>query len=301
MVVMGKGNDPHFIPPQQQQNSPDSTVEVMLDIQMAGSLAPGAKLVMYFTDFTRQGWVNAISQAVNDTTNNPSVLSISYGNPEDASELFPGDMVEVVSAALETAKAKGITVCVASGDNGSTDGVTDGNQHVDFPASSPWVLGCGGTSLKSSKRPENERDCLESGRVRRRGWGASGGGVSTVFGPPDSAYQTGVGVPSPSGGTGGRGVPDVSGLADPNTGVQVVDVRGNFDKQNTAGGTSATAPLWAALIARMQPGIAGPDRVPQHAALHEVLHRRPLRRHRRGQRKLSRGPGLGPLHGPRKP
>jgi kumamolisin len=255
VVVMGKGNDPHFIPPQQQSNSPDSTVEVMLDIQMAGSLAPGAKLVMYFTDFTRQGWVNAISQAVNDTTNNPSVLSISYGNPEDASELFPGDMVEVVSGTLETAKAKGITVCVASGDNGSTDGVADGNQHVDFPASSPWVLGCGGTTLKSSNGRRTSETVWNQDESGGGAGGASGGGVSTVFGPPDSAYQADAGVPSPSSGTGGRGVPDVSGLADPNTGVQVVDVRGDFDKQNTSGGTSATAPLWAALIARINQGL----------------------------------------------
>lgn len=247
VVVHGKGNDPHFIPPGVQ--SADSTGEVMLDIQVAGSVAPGAKIVMYFTDFTKQGWVDAIKRAVHDTVNNPSVLSISYGNPEDDSQgFFPTeDMVKVINDALETAKAKGITICVASGDDGSTDQDTDGNPHVDFPASSPNVLGCGGTRLESS----NARRTSET--VWNNNIGAGGGGVSTVFDLPD--YQANAGVPSPQSPSDGRGVPDVSGLADPETGVQIVDVNGGFDKRFPTGGTSATAPLWAALIARINEGL----------------------------------------------
>jgi kumamolisin len=247
VVVHGKGNDPHFIPPGVQ--SGDSSGEVMLDMQVAGSVAPGAKIVMYFTDFTKQGWVDAIKQAVHDTVNNPSVLSISYGNPEDDPEgAFPTeDMVKVISDALETAKAKGITICVASGDAGSSDQDNDGNPHADFPASSPNVLACGGTRLESSNGSRT------SETVWNNDIGAGGGGVSTVFPLPD--YQTNAGVPSPQVPSGGRGVPDVSGLADPETGVQIVNVNGDFDKQFPTGGTSATAPLWAALIARLNQGM----------------------------------------------
>jgi kumamolisin len=247
VVVHGKGNDPHFTPA--GDATADSTGEVMLDIQVAGSVAPGAKIVMYFTDFTKQGWVDAIKQAVHDTVNNPSVLSISYGNPEDDSQgFFPTeDMVKIISDTLETAKAKGITICVASGDDGSTDQDTDGNPHTDFPASSPSVLACGGTRLESS----NGRRTSET--VWNNDTGAGGGGVSTVFPLPD--YQTNAGVPSPQVPSGGRGVPDVSGLADPQTGVQIVDVNGGIDKRFPTGGTSATAPLWAALIARINEGL----------------------------------------------
>jgi kumamolisin len=252
VVVHGQGNDPHYVPPDQQENSPDVTGEVMLDMQVAGSVAPGAKLAMYFTHFTKQGWVDAIKRAVHDTSNNPSVISISYGNPEDDSRgFFPTeDMVKVISDAFEVAKAKGITVCVSSGDNGSTDGDLDGNPHVDFPASSPNVLGCGGTNLKSSDGVRTSETVWnndeDGGGVR----GASGGGFSTVFGIPD--YQQTAGISSSSN---MRGVPDVSGLADPETGVQVADVRGNLDKRFPTGGTSATAPLWAALIARINQGL----------------------------------------------
>jgi kumamolisin len=132
-------------------------------------------------------------------------------------------------------------VCVAAGDNGSSDGQPAGN-HVDFPASSPHVLGCGGTRLLAD---------LASGTVTTETvWndgpsgGATGGGVSDVFAVP--SWQLAAGVPAP-GGRAGRGVPDVAGDADPQTGYQVL-VRG---QRQVVGGTSAVAPLWAALIARL--------------------------------------------------
>jgi kumamolisin len=251
VVVHGQGNDPHFVPPD-VQDSPDVSVEVMLDMQVAGSVAPGAKIVMYFTEFTQPGWVDAIKRAVHDTTNNPSVLSISYGNPEDDSQgFFPTeDMVKIISDAFETAKAKGITICVSSGDNGSTDGDPDGNSHVDFPASSPNVLGCGGTKLMSSNGARTSETVWNDDEAGGGVQGASGGGFSTIFPIPD--YQQTAGISSPNS---MRGVPDVSGLADPATGVQVADVRGNLDKRFPVGGTSATAPLWAALIARLNQGL----------------------------------------------
>ena len=68
--------------------------------------------------------------------------------------------------AFQAAAAMGITVCVASGDNGSSDGVSDGADHVDFPASSPYALACGGTSLQAAGGIDRQRDGLE----RRRQW-----------------------------------------------------------------------------------------------------------------------------------
>ena len=215
-------------------NSADG--EVMLDIEVAGAVAPGANIVVYFTPNTDQGFVDAISTAVHDTKNNPSVISISWGAPEVD---WTAQSINALDAACQSAAALGITITVASGDSGSTDGVTDGANHVDFPASSPHVLACGGTNLQGSGSTitsETVWNALPSG-------GASGGGVSNVF--PLPSWQSGVGVPAPSVAAGGRGVPDVAGDADPATGYQVRVDGANY----VFGGTSAVAPLWAGLIA----------------------------------------------------
>ncbi|HTO89825.1 MAG TPA: S53 family peptidase [Candidatus Sulfotelmatobacter sp.] len=243
VVVHGRGNDPHFGP---SVSEDDVTDEVMLDLQVAGAAAPGAKLVMYFSEFTQQGWVDAITRFVHDREHHPSVVSISYGNPEkDGRSAWTDSAIRVVNAAFEAAAAKGITVCCASGDDGSHDDAGDRRAHADFPASSPYVLGCGGTRLVSRGQAI----------VRETVWndssGAGGGGVSALF--PVPRWQKSASVP-PSANRAhlpGRGVPDVSGLADPVTGYQVINADGSFDPRNPSGGTSATAPLWAALIARI--------------------------------------------------
>jgi kumamolisin len=209
--------------------------EVMLDIEVAGSVAPGAKIAVYFTPNTDQGFIDAITTAVHDTTNNPSVISISWGGPESS---WTQQSLTALDAACQSAAALGITITVAAGDNGSTDGGTGNN--VDFPASSPHVLGCGGTTLDAngativSEVVWNELANNE---------GATGGGVSTVFALP--IWQANSNVPAPSTSTGGRGVPDVAGDADPTTGYTIrVD-----GETSVIGGTSAVAPLWAALVA----------------------------------------------------
>ncbi len=218
-------------------NSADG--EVMLDIEVAGSIAPGAKIVTYFAENTDAGFLNAITTAVHDTTNSPSIISISWGGPESS---WTQQAMTSMDEAFQSAAAMGVTVCVAAGDDGSTDGLTDGLNHVDFPASSPNVLACGGTRLVatgsniSSELVWNELASNE---------GATGGGVSDVF--PLPSWQSGAGVPPSAnpGGNVGRGVPDVSGDADPNTGYNTL-----VDGQSgVVGGTSAVAPLWAALIA----------------------------------------------------
>jgi kumamolisin len=216
-------------------NSADG--EVMLDIEVAASVAPGSTIVVYFTPNTDQGFIDAIATAVHDTKNNPSVISISWGGPEST---WTTQSLTALDAACQSAAALGITITVAAGDNGSTDGLTDGQNHVDFPASSPHVLACGGTNLQgsgstiSSEVVWNELTNNE---------GATGGGVSNFF--PLPSWQSNSNVPAPTNPAGGRGVPDVSGDADPSSGYNIrVD-----GKNMVIGGTSAVAPLWAGLIA----------------------------------------------------
>ncbi len=222
------------------QNSSGSQAdgEVMLDIEVVGSIAPGANIAVYFAPNTDQGFIDAITDAVHDTARKPSVISISWGGPEEG---WTQQSQTAMNAALQDAAALGVTVTVAAGDNGSTDGDTDGKLHVDFPASSPYALACGGTTLNGSGSTISTETVWNETANNE---GATGGGVSTVFALP--SYQSSANVPvQPETNFAGRGVPDVAGDADPSTGYQVI-----VDGQNVVvGGTSAVAPLWAALVA----------------------------------------------------
>jgi kumamolisin len=215
-------------------NSADG--EVMLDVEVAGAIAPGARIVVYFAPNTDQGFVDAIAYAIHDTTYKPSVISISWGSAEVN---WTTQAMTALDAACQSAAALGVTITVASGDNGSSDAVTDGRNHVDFPASSPHVLACGGTNLQGS----GSTITAETVWNAQPNGGATGGGVSNVF--PLPTWQTGSKVPQPTNPGGGRGVPDVAGDADPASGY-IVRVDG---KTLVIGGTSAVAPLWAGLIA----------------------------------------------------
>lgn len=213
-------------------NSADG--EVMLDIEVAAAVAPGANIAVYFAPNTDQGFIDAVATAVHDTTNKPSVISISWGSAEAN---WTQQAITALDDACQSAVALGVTITVASGDAGSTDGGTGNN--VDFPASSPHVLACGGTKLLGS-----------SGSITSEVvWnelpneGATGGGVSNLFSLP--SWQSNSNVPAPSNTSGGRGVPDVAGDADPSTGYTI-----RVDGQTAViGGTSAVSPLWAGLIA----------------------------------------------------
>jgi kumamolisin len=211
--------------------------EVALDIEVAGAIAPGANIAVYFTPNTNQGFLDALTTALHDTANGPpSVISISWGSSESN---YTAQALMAFDEACQSAAALGITITVASGDNGSTDGVKTG-EHVDFPASSPHVLGCGGTELIASGTAISEEVVWDD---LANGGGATGGGVSSVFAKP--SYQAHANVPAAPTKAGGRGVPDVAGDASPETGYNV-----SFDGQSeVVGGTSAVAPLWAALIA----------------------------------------------------
>jgi kumamolisin len=213
-------------------NSADG--EVLLDIEVVGAVAPGATIAVYFAPNTSQGFQDALTTAIHDASNNPSVISISWGSAEST---WTAQAMTAFDSAAQDAAALGITICAASGDNGSSDGVNDGANHVDFPASSPNILACGGTSLQSAN------GVIESETVWNDGaqGGAGGGGFSTQF--PLPAWQASANITAPSGL--GRGVPDVSGDADPDTGYSVL-----VDGESLViGGTSAVAPLWSGLIA----------------------------------------------------
>jgi kumamolisin len=173
------------------------------------------------------------------------VVSISWGGSED---FQPQQFLEGLGETLQDAATLGVTVCCASGDNGSADMPTndpgspwDGAPHVDFPSSDPFALACGGTKLVGSGTTITDEQVWNDGPQG----GAGGGGVSNKFPRPD--YQTMLSIPAAPNGSNGRGVPDVSGNADPETGYQIF-LAGN---PAVVGGTSAVAPLWAGLIARI--------------------------------------------------
>jgi kumamolisin len=228
---------------------PNSDGEVEMDVEIAGGVAPGAKMVVYFATNDDAGFIDALTQAVHDTQNNPSVISISWGNPES---LWTQATMHSIDQALQDAASLGITVCVAAGDHGSGDGQNDGNLHADFPASSPSALGCGGTTLNASGGTITSEVVWNN----NDGW-ATGGGVSdpsaTPPGFPVPSYQRSVQATCSTTGSGlsGRGVPDVAGDADANTGYNII-VDG---APQVGGGTSAVAPLWAGLIALVNQSI----------------------------------------------
>jgi kumamolisin len=236
-------------------NPKNPDLEVMIDIQVAGAVAPGANIVVYFArGADDKSFLDVMAAAVNDEINNPSVISISWGGPESRATT---QFLQEFDQLLQTAAHKGITVCVASGDNGSADFPLnvpgypwDSKAHVDFPASSPFALSCGGTRLFASKKEIFK----EVTWYPKQNFG-TGGGVSRYF--PLPSYQTEAGVPiakNPSGDV-GRGVPDVSGNAAQESGYCILCDGLMFPDPNhdpplySIYGTSAVAPLWAGLIA----------------------------------------------------
>jgi kumamolisin len=227
--------------PTGDSSGPDGEVE--LDIEVAGAIAPGAQLAVYFAPNTDAGFLDAVTTAIHDTTLKPSIISISWGGPESS---WTQQAMDSLNSACEDGATMGITIFVAAGDDGSSDGVSSGTPTVDFPASSPYATGCGGTTLQLSG------DTITSEQVWNdlsQNEGATGGGVSETFALP--SFQSSASVPKAPNEFAGRGVPDVAGDADPETGYNVV-----VDGQSLViGGTSAVAPLWAGLIALINQSI----------------------------------------------
>ncbi len=185
----------------------------------------------------------------------PSIISISWG---DAEANWTEQARFALDDAFHAAAALGITVCAASGDTGWRDGVSGSLAHVDYPASSPYVLACGGTRLE-----------LRNGEVTEVVWNdhdgnSTGGGVSVVL-TKDPVWQRTANVPrsvNPRGER-GRGVPDVAGNADPETGYLIGDGRSTtplrWHERGRAfvGGADRTP----------EPAAGRPSRIPEPAAL----------------------------------
>src|SRR6201999_29304 len=106
-----------------------------------------ANIVVYFTPNTYRGFQDALSTAIHDHINNPSVISISWGGAEST---WTKQAMQSMDQIAAEAAALGVTITVATGDNAPGDNANAGQPHAAFPASSPHVLACGGTSLQAS-------------------------------------------------------------------------------------------------------------------------------------------------------
>jgi hypothetical protein len=238
----------------------NSDSETTQDICIASSAAPGAAIAVYFSTNTQQGWVDLIGRAVHPPAGDPncSVLSSSFyvSDGDDLATLTNESVttawIDALSSAFQDAAIQDVTVCIASGDTGSdskvgagtANTVGDGNAHVQYPASDPWVLSIGGTTIGNVSGTSFD-EYVWNDTFFATAVGATGGGISDYF-VPNPSYQNSVGVPaSLNDGHIGRGVPDVAANSSPNSGYPII-VNGS---SAVGDGTSAAAPLWAALIA----------------------------------------------------
>ncbi len=216
--VDGATNDPF--------DGSGANVEVLLDIEIIAAIVPKAQIRVYFAPNSFQGFYDAILQAKNDGC---QTISISWGAAE---QYWPSQSLTSYNTLFSQCASAGITVTCAAGDNGSSDGAPGKN--CDFPASSPFVLACGGTTLVASGSSITSETVWNNNSTTS----ATGGGISKTFAKPD--YQAALNI-------NGRGVPDIAGDADPNTGYICYGEGSQF----VVGGTSAVSPLWAALVARL--------------------------------------------------
>lgn len=229
------------LPPQRRRDELDTSIEVMMDVQVIAGLCPKANIMVYFSTFDQRGWVDLLNRVI---IAKPVALSVSWGLAEDDPG-WSANAVTAINDRLNAARLLGITTCVSSGDDGTGDQIDDGHAHTDFPSCSPHVLSVGGTMLKQVGGTVREVVWWEApGRRTTNGGGATGGGVSTLF--PRPGWQR-VQVPSLNAQSiDGRVMPDVAALAGPPF-YDLIFV----GHAQPNGGTSASAPLWAALIGRI--------------------------------------------------
>jgi kumamolisin len=221
----------------QPGTDPQNDSELALDIQVAAAAARGAGYVLYFAANSTAGFIQAINAAISDKTNRLQIISISWGLTESS---WSQAEIENFEEALRQAAATNITVIAAAGDHGSTDGVTDGQQHVQYPSSSQLVTSCGGTSITITNSQISGEVVWNS---LSNGASSTGGGFSSLFDIP--GYQKNV-VPASLNANGRRGVPDIAASAD----FWAYGFYIYYDgKYTVTGGTSGVAPLIAALQA----------------------------------------------------
>ena len=260
-------------------NSADG--EVALDIEVAGAVAPGAQLAVYFAPNTDRGFLDAITTALHDTKRKPSVISISWGGAEAN---WTAQSLAQFDAAFASAAALGVTILCAAGDDGSNDSMTDGKAHADFPSSSPHVTACGGTRLDVTNGTIHDEIVWNN-----PGHGSTGGGISDTF--PVPSWQKGK-VPKSAnpGHRAGRAIPDLAADADPATGYKVhrrrLEWRVRRHERRGAADRRPDRPD--------QPGRGPARRLPQPDPLREgQLDEGVRRHHERQQRRVPRHEGVG--------
>jgi subtilase family serine protease len=229
-------------------------IEVELDIEVILSQAPNlSKLIVYEAPNTTQGYNDEFARIVKDRT---PVISVSWG---DCEKNMGQQEVNQENQFFQQAAAQGQTILVASGDSGSSScfqlqgGSYDTSLNADDPAAQPYVTGVGGTNLTLKNDNSYQSETVWNGGLLG---GAGGGGLSQFWKQP--SWQAGPGVQNQYS-NGMRETPDVSLDADPATGYPVYctagsnctggGITGGSSGWLTVGGTSAAAPMWAAMIA----------------------------------------------------
>jgi kumamolisin len=238
-----------------QENAGVSDGETVLDITVAGAIAQKANIVVYFTGGTVASIIHALQRMIHPDPGDPvpTILSISYGwGPDDNNDGASKRELEQINQLFQDAANQRITVLVSGGDSGAQ--IESPTQaQASYPATDPWVLACGGTTIgniNGSSFTEYVWNDTFGGNS-----GATGGGISVRFNTIPS-YQNGFPIPQRiHTGTVGRGIPDIAGNASPNSGYPEL-----LDGQSVGptGGTSAVAPLYAGLVARLNTILGSP-------------------------------------------
>lgn len=204
-----------------------SPVEVHLDVETIGSICPEAEITIYYSRTNNTSYETYFNPAIADGN---KVISISFGAPEQEGN----QNVDVFQKAAEA----GITVCIASGDDGSRDRLNNGKANADFPASTPYALACGGTMTDGAGQEV-------VWNLEAQNEGAGGGGVSGIFPVPAWQEKDAADIKNVDTGRPGRVTPDVAALAAPGDWIIVLD---DGTQEEQLGGTSAVAPLMSAFF-----------------------------------------------------
>ena len=216
----------------------NDSIEVALDIETIVSLVPKANIRVYFAPNNDEDFQDAVQTAISDNCN---VISISWGAAESE---WSSSQMQSFNNVCASGVAQGIAIYCSAGDSGAYDSTSTLN--INFPASSPNVTACGGTSIIT------ENGVITSETVWNDSSDSStGGGLSVEFLKP--SYQTNITYTQLEEST-YRGIPDISGNANPDTGYKILTLKEgdiNVYEPMIIGGTSAVSPLWSAYTARM--------------------------------------------------
>ena len=217
--------------------------EVMLDVEVVAGICPKSTIVVYFAEWTEQGWITAMDAVMQDKAHDPGVVSVSWGAPEDT-DIWTDQAMTQMNETFKEAALLGVTICIAAGDDGSSDADMDGHAHADFPSSSPYVLAVGGTTIPTKGGTQPDIVWKEGDGLRADNGGSTGAGVSAKFDRPP--WQESITISSVNPGSiVGRCVPDIAANADWNASPYLLVVDG---KAQGNGGTSAATPLLASLV-----------------------------------------------------